>query len=124
MWRAPDPATLSTCVLAAAIVAILPLPGAAQYTAQAEQEVEKASELSLRPTSTMTNSYRLVENWPTLPQGQEWGAAIGLIPDDSGGLWMLFRSEPPIVYVNADGQVTKRFGEGLIVQAHGFCMDN
>ncbi len=87
-------------------------------------ELEKAQQLSLRPTSTMDNPYRLVENWPTLLPGQEWGAAIGLIPDDTGGLWMLFRSEPPINYINADGQITKSFGEGMIVQAHGFCMDN
>ena len=90
----------------------------------AEDEVRKNQELSLRPTSTMDNPYELVENWPTLLPGQEWGAAIGLIPDDTGGLWMMFRSEPPINYITADGQITKSFGDGMIVQAHGFCMDN
>ena len=45
----------------------------------AEDEVRKNQELSLRPTSTMDNPYELVENWPTLLPGQEWGAAIGLI---------------------------------------------
>lgn len=90
----------------------------------AEDEGRKNQELSLRPTSTMPNPYGLTENWPTLLPGQEWGAAIGLIPDDTGGLWMMFRSEPPINYINADGQITKSFGDGMIVQAHGFCMDN
>ena len=85
--------------------------------------LEQLTELSRRPTSTMANPYRLVEDWPTLPSDMEWGAAIGLIPDDTGGLWMLFRSDPPIVYVSADGEITKRIGEGMIVQAHGFCMD-
>ena len=85
--------------------------------------LEQLTELSRRPTSTMANPYRLVEDWPTLPSDMEWGAAIGLIPDDTGGLWMLFRSDPPIVYVTADGEFTKRIGEGMIVQAHGFCMD-
>ena len=90
----------------------------------AEDEVRKNQELSLRPTSTMDKNYELVENWPTQLTGQEWGAAIGLIPDDTGGLWMMFRSEPPINYITADGQITKSFGDGMIVQAHGFCMDN
>ncbi|MQA90591.1 MAG: hypothetical protein GEU90_10195 [Gemmatimonas sp.] len=101
-------------------------PLAAQFVAADETaaEAEKASALSVRPTSTMANPYRLIENWPTLPPDQEWGAAIGLLPDDTGGLWMLFRSDPPIVYVNADGQISKRFGSGTIVQAHGFCMDH
>ena len=89
-----------------------------------EAELQKASELSRRPTSTMTNPYRMLENWPTLPQGMVWGAAIGIIPDDTGGTWMLFRSETPILYINSNGRVTKSIGKGTIVQAHGFCMDN
>jgi hypothetical protein len=76
-------------------------------------------QLSRRTTSTMTNPYRMLENWPTLRPGQEWGAAIGLIPDGTGGTWMMFRSEPPINYITADGQITKSFGDGMIVQAHG-----
>ncbi len=90
----------------------------------AQQQQTVLQQLSLRPTSTMENPYRMLENWPTLRPGMEWGAAIGLIPDDTGGLWMLFRSEPAINYIDADGQITKSFGEGVIVQAHGFCMDN
>ena len=96
----------------------------AQSDVNASSELQKAQQLSRRSSSTMDNPYQLVENWPTLLPGQTWGAAIGLIPDDTGGLWMLFRSEPPINYINADGQITKSFGDGMIVQAHGFCMDN
>ena len=80
-------------------------------------------QLARRTTSTMSNPYRIVENWPTLPEGVTWGAAIGIIPDNEGGTWMLFRSEPPIHYIDASGAVTKSFGDGLFVQAHGFCMD-
>ena len=97
--------------------------GGGEVSRERQAELQKASELSRRPTSTMPSPYRLVENWPTLPPGMEWGAAIGIIPDDTGGTWMLFRSEIPILYINSNGQVTKSFGEGMIVQAHGFCMD-
>jgi sugar lactone lactonase YvrE len=81
-------------------------------------------QLARRTTSTMSNPYRLVERWPTLPAGMTWGAAIGIIPDDKGGAWMMFRSEPPINYIDASGTITKSFGRGLLVQAHGFCMDH
>ena len=88
------------------------------------QEPSVLQQLSRRAESTMTNPYRLIESWPTLNPGMEWGAAIGLIPDGTGGTWMMFRSEPPINYITADGAITKSFGDGLIVQAHGFCMDH
>ena len=88
------------------------------------QEPSTLQRLSRRATSTMTNPYQMLENWPTLRPGMEWGAAIGLIPDDTGGTWMMFRSEPPINYVDADGTIARSFGEGTIVQAHGFCMDH
>ena len=81
-------------------------------------------QLARRTTSTMSNPYRLVERWPTLPDGMTWGAAIGIIPDNKGGAWMMFRSEPPINYIDASGTITKSFGRGLLVQGHGFCMDH
>ena len=114
-------------ILIVSLLGLAPLFSAtsqAQVAEAREAETEKLISLSRRPTSTMDGPYEMVEDWPTLLPGQEWGAAIGLIPDDTGGLWMLFRSEPPINYVNAAGQITKSFGEGMIVQAHGFCMDN
>ena len=88
------------------------------------QDPSVLQQLSRRATSTMSNPYQLIENWPTLKSGMEWGAAIGLIPDGNGGTWMMFRSEPPINYITANGTITKSFGDGMIVQAHGFCMDH
>lgn len=93
------------------------------YTAEVGRNGRLQKFVSWRSSSTMTNPYRMVENWPTLPDGMQWGAAIGMIPDDTGGTWMMFRSEPPINYINADGEFTRSFGEGVIHTAHGFCMD-
>ena len=81
-------------------------------------------QLARRGASTMTNPYRMVERWPALPDGMTWGAAIGIVPDNKGGAWMMFRSEPPINYIDASGKFTKSFGRGLLVQGHGFCMDH
>ena len=54
----------------------------------------------------------MVEHWPTLDEGMKWGAAINFIPDNKGGTWMLFRSEPPIH--------ARRVGEdhGIVWQRH------
>ena len=73
-------------------------------------------------TSTMANPYRVTPNWPRLGDIKP-GAAIGIIPDGKGGTWLHHRSEPPILHIDASGAVDKRFGNGMFVQAHGFCQD-
>jgi DNA-binding beta-propeller fold protein YncE len=93
------------------------------YTAEVGANGRVQKFIAWRQTSTMTNTHRMVENWPTLNEGMSWGAAIGMIPDDTGGTWMMIRSEPPVSYVNADGVIEKSFADGVIDTAHGFCMD-
>ena len=44
-------------------------------------------------------------------------------PDGKGGTWRHHRSEPPILHIDASGNITRRFGEKVFVQAHGFCQD-
>src|SRR5258708_1945503 len=69
--------------------------------------------------SLMANPFVLTPKWPTLDAGMKWGAAIGIIPDQKSGTWMLFRSEPPIVHIDASGKIIKKFGAGKFWQAHG-----
>jgi DNA-binding beta-propeller fold protein YncE len=73
-------------------------------------------------TSAMANPYRVTPNWPQLGDIKP-GAAIGIIPDGKGGTWLHHRSEPPILHIDASGKVDRRFGNGMFVQAHGFCQD-
>ena len=121
--RGTAPRVGSKRAAAACVAAAAAATGALALAQVGDATLSALQQMSSRTTSTMTNPYRLVEDWPTLRPGMTWGAAIGLIPDDTGGTWMLFRSEPPINYIDADGNITKSFGEGLFVQAHGFCMD-
>jgi sugar lactone lactonase YvrE len=111
-------------IACAAAVAGFALGAAATAQPAAEPPPTPLVELARRTTSTMSNPYRLVERWPTLRDGMTWGAAIGIIPDNKGGTWMMFRSEPPVNYIDASGTITKSFGRGLLVQGHGFCMDH
>ncbi len=73
--------------------------------------------------NAMHNPYEMVEGWGELPSGALWGATIGILPDGEGGVWIHHRSDPPIVRLDASGKTIKAFGEGMFVQAHGFCMD-
>jgi DNA-binding beta-propeller fold protein YncE len=73
-------------------------------------------------TSTMASPYRVIPNWPRLGDIKP-GAAIGIIPDGKGGTWLHHRSEPPILHIDASGNVDRRYGNGMFVQAHGFCQD-
>ena len=75
-------------------------------------------------SNTMHNPYRTLDGWATLPEGVEWGAVIGIIPDGEGGAWIHHRSEPPIIRFDATGAVVESFGEGMFVMAHGFCRDH
>jgi len=74
------------------------------------------------PRNTMKNSYRLLEDWPHLGNIKP-GAATGIIPDGTGGVWLLHRSEPPILHIDKSGNVIKSFGDGMISSGHGFCQD-
>jgi len=70
----------------------------------------------------MNNPYRMLDNWPHLGDIKP-GSAIGIIPDGKGGTWIHHRSEPPIIHVDASGNILKSFGDGMFAQAHGFCQD-
>lgn len=74
-------------------------------------------------TNLIANPYHMTENWPTLNPGMKWGAAINFIPDNKGGTWALLRTEPPIVFFDASGKITKSMGEGILTTPHGLCRD-
>jgi hypothetical protein len=70
----------------------------------------------------MASPYAMTPNWPRLGDIKP-GAAIGIIPDGKGGTWLHHRSEPPILHITPTGEVDRKFGNGMFVQAHGFCQD-
>jgi peptidylamidoglycolate lyase len=68
-------------------------------------------------------SYRLVDNWGTLPAGQQWGEVTGVDIDRNGVVIAVRRSEPPILEFDASGKLLKAWGENLFVWPHGFRID-
>ena len=82
---------------------------------------------ALVPNNAMANPYRMLPNWPHLGDIKP-GAAIGILPDGKGGVWLQHRSVPAIVHINAAGDVVQRFsgpdGKPLeFASSHGLCRD-
>jgi len=73
------------------------------------------------PNNAMNNPYRMLENWPHLGDIKS-GAAIGILPDGTGGVWLQHRSVPAIVHIDASGNVVKRFDVSF-ASSHGLCRD-
>ena len=89
----------------------------------------------------LPNSYRLVENWPTLPKsmnGGQWGELIRADIDSKGNVWVFHRcfntvpagaatcvgrSEPPILEFDPSGKLLMSFGVGMFAFPHGFTVD-
>jgi sugar lactone lactonase YvrE len=89
----------------------------------------------------LPNPYRLVENWPTLPQnmnGGKWGELIRADIDPKGNIWVFHRcfntlpagaatcvgrSEPPILKFDPSGKLLASFGGGMFAFPHGFTVD-
>jgi len=73
-------------------------------------------------------------DWGRLPGDREWGAVSGVMPAPDGGLWALDRcgqnhcaDRPdwnPVVKLDADGNLEKEFGAGMMSWPHGFYLDH
>ena len=75
-----------------------------------------------RVTSTMANGgYRMLPAWPHLGTIKP-GAAIGIVPDGTGGVWLQHRSVPAILHINASGDIIKQF-DVTFSSSHGLCRD-
>ena len=61
-------------------------------------------------SNTMFDPYRMLDGWAKLPEGVEWGAVIGIIPNGEGGTWIHHRSESPIMRFDATGTDIENFG--------------
>ena len=68
------------------------------------------------------NPYRMLSKWPNLGTIKP-GAAIGIVPDDKGGVWLQHRSVPAMLHIDASGEITQRFDNVTFSSSHGLCRD-
>jgi NHL repeat-containing protein len=77
--------------------------------------------IELAAGNAMNNPYRMLESWPHLGDIKP-GAAIGIVPDGKGGVWMGHRSVPAIVHIDSSGNIVKKF-DVTFASSHGLCQD-
>jgi len=82
----------------AAVLTLLPLPGALGYAAA---------------------TYQLVENWAQLPPGTRWSQAISVDIDMHGTVYVFHRDrEMPIRAFDGNGRFLRAWGQGLFTMPH------
>ena len=75
----------------------------------------------------------LVPDWAKLPDGWEFRDVCGIATDEDDNVYILNRSEHPVIVLSRDGQCLRSWGEGYFTRAHGarraldgslFCTDD
>ena len=96
-----------------------------------------------RSTIPVATAHRLIEDWPTLPQGMnggKWGELIRVQIDRKGDIWVFHRcfnnipagsatcvgrdNDPPILKFDRSGRLLASFGQGIFAFPHGFTVDD
>jgi hypothetical protein len=68
--------------------------------------------------------YKAVPGWgQQLPNGMKWGETSGMAIDTQGTILAFTRAEPPLIELNADGKVTRIWGDKMFVWPHGIRVD-
>lgn len=85
------------------------------------------------PINDRPNPYRTVEGWAKLPEGRVWGSTSAVAIDKDGvSVWVGERCAAndcagsdldPILKFDANGNLVKSFGRGLIAWPHGMTVD-
>jgi sugar lactone lactonase YvrE len=69
------------------------------------------------------NPYRALDAWAHLPAGMEWGQVSGVELDARGNVWVIHRSDPPILEFDPSGKFLRSVGAGMFVQPHSIHFD-
>lgn len=86
------------------------------------------------PVNDRPNPYRTVEGWAKLPPGRPWGSTSAVAIDKDGvSVWVGERCGAnlctgsdldPILLFNANGDLVRSFGKGMINWPHGIFVDH
>jgi sugar lactone lactonase YvrE len=92
-----------------------------------------AAQATMQPVNDLPNPYRTIEGWAKLPEGRSWGSTSAVAIDrDRRSVWVAERcgtnscansSLDPVLEFDADGNLVRHFGAGLMVAPHGIFVD-
>jgi WD40 repeat protein len=106
----------------AALCTLIAMIGAALFAQAGRGNQSLPPAIESVANNAMINPYRVLEHWPHLGDIKP-GAAIGIVPDGKGGVWLEHRSEPAILHIDPSGNIVKRF-EVTFSSSHGLCQDH
>jgi sugar lactone lactonase YvrE len=85
------------------------------------------------PVNDKPNPYRTVEGWAKLPAGRTWGSTSAVAIDKDGSrVWLAERcgqnsclgsNLDPVMLFDANGNLVRSFGKGLVNWPHGIHVD-
>ena len=64
-------------------------------------------------------TYEFVQDWPTLPAGQELGVVSSVATDSQDRVYAFQRKDPPVMVFDRDGNYLNSWGMGAITDPHG-----
>jgi hypothetical protein len=67
-------------------------------------------------------TYELVDGWAKLPEGWSFLDVGGISIDDQDKVYVLNRSDRPIMIFDHEGNLLNSWGEGFFNRAHGSCI--
>lgn len=67
-------------------------------------------------------TYELVDGWAKLPEGRSFLDVGGISIDDRDKVYVLNRSDRPIMIFDREGNLLNSWGEGFFNRAHGSCI--
>lgn len=95
--------------------------------------VALAAQATMPPVNDLPNPYRTIEGWAKLPEGRQWGATSAVAIDRDGrSVWVAERcgangcagsSLDPVMEFDADGNLVRHFGGGLMISPHDIVVD-
>jgi sugar lactone lactonase YvrE len=88
---------------------------------------------SMAPTNSAPNPYETIAGWAKLPEGRTWGSTSAVDIDKDGvSIWVAERCQqnsctgsdlPAILKFDANGNMVKSFGGGILNFPHGIHVD-
>ncbi|HEX6314448.1 MAG TPA: peptidyl-alpha-hydroxyglycine alpha-amidating lyase family protein [Gemmatimonadaceae bacterium] len=93
----------------------------------------QASTPDMPPTNDLPNPYETIVGWAKLPEGRTWGSTSAVEIDKDGvSIWVAERCQrnsctgsdlPAILKFDANGNLVKSFGAGILNFPHGIHVD-
>jgi DNA-binding beta-propeller fold protein YncE len=88
---------------------------------------------TMEPTNGSPNPYQTIKDWAKMPQGRTWGSTSAVAIDKDGtSIWVAERcgvnncvgsTLDPVLKFDANGNLMKSFGSGMIQSPHGIWVD-